>query len=100
MDFGFLDGHLLDGAPPLRETVERILAELPRKPTTKPFVEGIRMLRARVPELTLIALRLALAGGRIDDARVARMRELPAQVRAGRPDGEVARQAYRQEVGP
>jgi hypothetical protein len=43
----------------------------------------MRLLRARTPDLTLIALRLVLAGKRADDASVVHVRSLVERARRG-----------------
>src|SRR5581483_9197283 len=69
MEFDLLDGYLLDGSPP--------------NPRAAAFYEGLRILGARTPDLSLIALRLVLAGKTADDASVTHLREIVARARAG-----------------
>lgn len=98
MGFEFLDGYLLDGSPTKGEVVKRLLTDASGAPTAAPFYEGIRVLGERTPDLSLLALRLVLAGKRADDASVVRLREIIAQARRGGPDSLAARRAYRAEV--
>lgn len=92
MEFDLLDGYLLDGSPPKGEVIRRLL-ELPApSPRAAPFYEGLRILGARTPDLSLMALRLVLAGKPADDAAVTQLREIVARARAG--DAQ-ARETYR-----
>ncbi|MGC1380247.1 MAG: hypothetical protein WA814_04405 [Candidatus Baltobacteraceae bacterium] len=92
MRFESLDGYLLDGAPSKAEVVRHLLGERPIAEGASPFYEGMERLGARTPELTLIALRLVLAGRKADDASVVRLREIVGRARAG---DSAARQEYR-----
>jgi hypothetical protein len=83
MDFELLDGYLLTGAPPKAEVVRELLERRPDAPGASPFYEGMQRLGARTPDLSLIALRLVLAGQKADDAAVIRLRDLIARARAG-----------------
>ncbi|HEY1655390.1 MAG TPA: hypothetical protein VGF86_09775 [Candidatus Tumulicola sp.] len=95
MDFDLLDRYLLDGEPEKGEVVRRLL-DSPPPSAAAPFFEGMRLLGARTPDLTLIALRLVLAAKRADDASVVALRELVTRSRSG---DALARQAYRDLVG-
>jgi hypothetical protein len=83
MNFESLDGYLLDGSPDKPGVVRDLLKERPDAPGAPPFYEGMRLLGPRTPDLTLIALRLVLAGKRPDDATVVRLRELSERARRG-----------------
>jgi hypothetical protein len=83
MEFELLDGYLLDGTPSKAEVVERLLQTRPAAGRAAPFYEGIARLGARTPDLTLMALRLVLAGKKADDVTVRWMREIVARARAG-----------------
>ena len=96
MDFEFLDRYLLDGSPAKHDVVKRLLVERSQSPQAGPFYEGMRMLGARTPDLSLIALRLVLAGKKADDANVVELRKLIDEAKAG--DAE-ARKRYRMLVG-
>lgn len=96
MDFELLDRYLLDGAPAKGEVVQRLLDSPPPVRAAAPFFEGMRVLGARTPDLTLIALRLVLAGKRADDASVVALRESVTRSRQG---DAAARRTYRELVG-
>jgi len=96
MSFEPLDNYLLTGAPPKGEVVAALLTQPPAAAGAAPFYEGMRLLGPRTPDLTLIALRLVLAGKRADDAAVVEMRDLSDRSRKGDTQ---AREAYRQLVG-
>lgn len=74
MDFEFLDRYLLEGAPAKSDVVRQLLADRSDVPAARAFYEGMRMLGPRTPDLTLIALRLVLAGKKADDAGVVEVR--------------------------
>lgn len=86
MDFEFLDGYLLDGRPAKAAVIER-LAKMPATGKAAPFLEGIRLLGERTPDLALIALRLVLGGGTADDASVTAVRDAVERARAGDESG-------------
>ncbi|MGB8520422.1 MAG: hypothetical protein WCD38_09720 [Candidatus Tumulicola sp.] len=92
MEFDLLDGYLLNGSPAKSEVIQRLLGSPPPSPRAAPFYEGLRILGARTPDLTLMALRLVLGGKVADDASVTRLRETIARARAG---DESARETYR-----
>jgi hypothetical protein len=95
MEFEPLDGYLLDGRPPKSELLKRLLREPPPREQAAPFYEGIRLLGQRTPDLSLIALRLVLAGKKADDDAVSRLRAIVERARHG--DAQ-AREAYRREL--
>jgi hypothetical protein len=92
VEFELLDGYLLGGEPPKAEVVRWLLQTRPDAPGAAPFYEGIQRLGARTPELTLIALRLVLAGRKADDAAVVWLRDIVERARAGDAG---AREEYR-----
>jgi hypothetical protein len=92
MNFELLDHYLLDGSPPKGDVVSRLLESPSAAPGAAPFFEGMRLLGARTPDLTLIALRLVLAGKKADDASVVRLREVVEGARTG---DAAARETYR-----
>jgi hypothetical protein len=94
MQFEFLDRYLLDGAPAKGEVVKQLLAAPSGVPGAAPFYEGMRMLGPKTPDLTLIALRLVLAGKTADDARVVALRQIVERARAKGIDRESAVRAY------
>jgi hypothetical protein len=98
MEFELLDGYLLDGSPDKAQVVRRLLAS-PPPPGAAPFYEGMQLLGARTPDLSLIALRLVLSGRRADDTAVSTLRGLVERSRAG---DQQARTEYRAllESGP
>ncbi|MBV8148548.1 MAG: hypothetical protein JO092_05625 [Candidatus Eremiobacteraeota bacterium] len=83
MTFELLDGYLLDAAPSRAEVVRSLLASPIEAEGASPFYEGLRLLGGRTPDLTLIALRLVLAGKRADDAAVVRLRGIVERARGG-----------------
>ncbi len=95
MNFEFLDRYLLEGAPPKADVVKRLLADRSGAPAAQAFYEGMRMLGARTPDLTLIALRLVLAGKKADDAAVVGLREIIEDAKRG--DAEAAAR-YKREL--
>jgi hypothetical protein len=99
MNFELLDRYLLDGVPSKGEVVTALLSEQAATPAARPFYEGLRRLGAQTPDLALIALRLVLGGKRADDESVTRMRSLVERARAGGPDAQSAREAYRTQIG-
>ncbi|MDE2480778.1 MAG: hypothetical protein KGN02_01135 [bacterium] len=95
MDFESLDRYLLDGAPEKGELIRSLLAAPQPPAAARAFVEGMRMLGPRTPDLTLIALRLVLAGKPAADDRVVALRGIVERARRGGEDGERARGEYR-----
>jgi len=95
MHFDLIDEYLLTGKPPKAEVVERLLAHRSTIPAAAPFYEGMKLLGTRTPDLTLVALRLVLAGKAADDAGVVALREHAACVRAGGESAAAAREAYK-----
>jgi hypothetical protein len=92
MEFESLDGYLLDNVPSKAEVVRELLERRPHAAGAAPFYEGIERLGARTPDLTLIALRLVLAGRKADDATVTWLRDVVARARTGEAG---AREEYR-----
>jgi hypothetical protein len=92
MEFDLLDGYLLDGSPPKGEVIRRLLESPPPSPRAAAFYEGMRILGARTPDLSLMALRLVLAGKRAGDEDVKALRAVVERARGG---DDVARQSYR-----
>jgi hypothetical protein len=97
MDFDLLDRYLLDGSPLKSEVVRRLLESPASVPQAAPFYEGMRLLGARTPDLSLMALRLVLSGRRADDASVVELRRIVERARKG---DDAARQAYRALCAP
>jgi hypothetical protein len=56
------------------------------------------MLGPKTPDLSLIALRLVLAGKAADDTRVVRMRQIIERARANGIDRQSAVDAYYKEL--
>jgi hypothetical protein len=92
MDFELLDRYLLDGLPAKGEVVRRLLDSPVPTPRAAAFYEGMRLLGARTPDLSLMALRLVAAGRKADDASVVELRGIVERARRG---DEAARQEYR-----
>jgi hypothetical protein len=95
MSFEPLDQYLLTGAPHKSDVVTALLAHRSGAPGASAFYEGMRLLGPRTPDLTLIALRLVLAGKIADDASVVALRGLSERARAGDAG---AREAYLQTL--
>ena len=93
MQFELLDRYLLGGSPPKADVVRQLLAAPPDSSAAQPFLEGMRLLGNRTPDLTLIALRLVLSGRRADDASVVALREAVERSRAGEAAGRTAYEA-------
>ena len=95
MSFESLDQYLLTGSPRKADVVSALLADRSPAPAASAFYEGMRLLGPRTPDLTLIALRLVVAGKRADDASVVELRELTQRARDG---DAAARQTYLERV--
>jgi hypothetical protein len=94
MQLESLDRYLLTGSPVKADVVSALLAMPDPPDRARPFLEGLRVLGPRTPDLALIALRLALAGKAHGDGDVSRLRDLVERARGG--DAE-ARLAYGRE---
>lgn len=95
MHFELIDEYLLSGTARKADVIVKLLANRSPLPAAAPFYEGMQMLGARTPDLTLVALRLVLAGRRADDASVVELRGYAESARAGGADAAAARDAYR-----
>lgn len=98
MDFNLLDRYLLEGAPPKAQVVKDLLKKRADVPGTAAFYQGIEMLGPKTPDLTLIALRLMLAGKPADDVHVVRLRHLVDRARAKGVDAQNAIDSYYKEL--
>lgn len=98
MDFNFLDRYLLDGVPSKAQVVKEVLQKRADVPGAAAFYQGIGMLGPKTPDLTLIALRLVLAGKPADDVHVVRLRHLSERARAKGVDAQSAVDAYYKEL--
>jgi hypothetical protein len=98
MEFDFLDRYLLDGTPGKAEVVKELLSRRADVPGTAAFYQGIQMLGAKTPDLSLIALRLVLAGKTADDEHVVRLRQIIERARANGEDRQSAVDAYYKEI--
>ncbi len=98
MNFELLDRYLLEGKPEKAEVVKTLLAQPSPLAAAVPFYEGMRMLGARTPDLTLLALRLVLVGRKADDASVIALRALSEQARAAGAGDSAERRAYHEAV--
>jgi len=98
MSFELLDGYLLDEKPVKAEVIRRLLADPSGEAAAKPFYEGMRLLGTRTPDLTLVALRLVLAGKKADDESVVELRTLIDRVRKAGPGATTERRAYEQKL--
>jgi hypothetical protein len=86
-----LDGYLLDGSPAKADAIAAVLADQQPNAFAQPFYRALDLLGARVPDETLMGLRIALAGRRADDDAIRTMR---AQIAAARTGDASARAAY------
>jgi hypothetical protein len=98
MKFDFLDRYLLEEKPPKAEVVKELLKQRADVPGAAAFYQGIQMLGPKTPDLTLIALRLVLAGKTADDAAVVRLRQIVERARAKGIDAQSAVDAYYKEL--
>jgi hypothetical protein len=96
MPFELLDQYLLTGAPEKGRVVSALLADPSDAPGAAAFYEGMRLLGPRTPDLTLLALRLVLAGRAADDAGVVALRSASDRARSGDP---AARAEYAAQLG-
>ncbi len=94
-----VDAYFLEGEPTRAELISRLLAVPAKNPAALPFYEGFRILGGRTPDLSLIALRLVLAGKRVDDAAVTQLRAIVDRLRAEGAEAERARSEYRALLG-
>lgn len=94
MNFDLLDRYLLEEKPSKGEVVKALLSDPAGVPQAKPFYEGMRMLGPKTPDLTLIALRLILAGKKADDVHVVALRSSVERARARGVDRQSAIDAY------
>ncbi|MDQ2992079.1 MAG: hypothetical protein M3R30_04570 [Candidatus Eremiobacteraeota bacterium] len=95
MNFESLDRYLLTGSPVKAEIVTSLLAMQDPPDQARPFLEGLRVLGSRTPDLALIALRLALAGKPHGDGQVTHLRSLVERARGG---DATAKEAYAAEL--
>jgi hypothetical protein len=98
MEFDFLDRYLLDGTPPKAQVVKELLARRSDVPGAAGFYEGMQMLGPKTPDLSLIALRLVLAGKTADDEHVVRLRQIVDRARGNGADRASAVDAYYKEI--
>jgi len=98
MQFHLLDRYLLDGSPAKAQVVKEVLEHRADVPAAAAFYQGIELLGPKTPDLTLIALRLVLAGKPADDARVVRLRHIVDRARAKGVDAQSAVDAYYEEL--
>lgn len=99
MNFELLDRYLLEEKPPKAVVVRELLKKRYDIPGAAAFYQGLEMLGAKTPDLSLIALRLLLAGKKADDANVIRMRSLIERARAKGADFKESVEAYHRELG-
>jgi hypothetical protein len=98
VEFNLLDRYLLEGVPPKGQVVEDLLKRRAGMPGAAAFYQGMQMLGPKTPDLTLIALRLVLAGKKADDAAVVRLRSLVESARAKGEGAQSAVAAYYREL--
>ena len=78
-----IDGYLLDGSPSKADTIAAVLGDQRPDERAQPFYRALDLLGTRVPDETLMALRIALAGRVADDDVIRTMRAHVAAARAG-----------------
>ncbi len=93
-----LDRYLLEGTPPKEDVIAALLRERPEAPGAAPFYEGMKMLGSRTPDLSLMALRLVLAGKKADDASVKGFRSIVERARKGGGDADGAAASYKEAL--
>jgi len=98
VDFPLLDRYLLEGKPPKDEVVAALLRERPDAPGAAPFYEGLKLLGSRTPDLSLMALRLVLAGKKADDASVKSFRAIVERARSGGEGAAGASASYKEAL--
>jgi hypothetical protein len=98
MKFDSLDRYLLEEQPSKAQVVKELLKERADVPGAAAFYQGIQMLGPKTPDLTLIALRLVLAGKKADDSTVVRVRRIVERARAKGIDSQSAIEAYYKEL--
>jgi hypothetical protein len=86
-----LDGYLLDGSPVKAAAIAAALADRDAREPAQPFYRALELLGARVPDETLMGLRIALTGHVPDDDAIRLMR---GRVAAARNGDAAARAAY------
>ncbi|MHB8178337.1 MAG: hypothetical protein ACYDA5_11470 [Vulcanimicrobiaceae bacterium] len=98
MNLAAIDSYLLHGSPEKVEVIAELLAWSAPPPEARPFLEGMRVLGARTPDLAICALRLALSGRSPSDEAVGRLRDLSEAARAGGASAAAAQRAFAAEV--
>jgi len=98
MDFDLLDRYLLEGKPEKKKVVAELLRSRPAAPRAAAFLEGMRILGSRTPDLTLVALRLVLAGKPATDEAVVELKALSDRARGAGGDRRTALERYREIV--
>lgn len=93
-----LDRYLLEGKPSKGDVVAALLRDRPEAPGAAPFYEGLKILGPRTPDLSLMALRLVLAGKKADDDAVKRFRTIVECVRKGGAGGAAAAVSYKEAL--
>ncbi len=86
-----LDGYLLDGSPAKDAAIAAVLADRHPGERAQPFYRALELLGARVPDETLMGLRIAMTGRSPDDDEICAMRGWVAAARTG---DAAARAAY------
>ncbi len=97
MNFELLDRYLLEEKPPKAALIKELLKKRYDIPGAAAFYQGMEMLGVKTPDLSLIALRLLLAGKKADDSNVVRIRTLIERARAKGVDAQASIDAYHRE---
>jgi hypothetical protein len=98
MDFDSLDSYLLEERPAKAEIIKSLLEARPGGTAAAAFYQGMEMLGPRTPDLTLIALRLVLAGKAADDESVKHLRSIVERARTKDGGTKAAAQEYREAL--
>jgi hypothetical protein len=85
-----LDRYLLDGSPSKGDVIAGLLASPAATEAAAPFLRVLDLLGTRVPDDTLIGLRLALTGEQPSDEDFRVMRDLVTRARSGDADARTA----------
>lgn len=96
-----LDRYLLTGQGDKATLVQALLRHRSPQDGAAPFYRALESVGERTPDDALIALRIAIAGRRPDDARVLAVRSLVAAARNAQSDArafDAIRTSYGKEL--